>query len=280
MHSIAWMTVSPIQNAERGHHDDRQEWLTIAGQRCVKTDSMPELSSSTNSNSRRSPGNVGARRGILLVAERPAFRMRLHSLVQQIWPRWPVALADSLTGARRELSVQHVDLAIIDMDLSANSGVEMLRQIVCRDPLVVSVVFSNDDRHLTQALSAGAHGYLLKDQTDEVLVAQLKLTLAGVPPLAPVVAQKLLDHFAATAVAAAGCVPGSTELEETRSRRLSHRERAVLGLIAKGMQITEVADELDISANTVGGYLKNIYRKRKVTSRAQAALEARKLGLA
>jgi DNA-binding NarL/FixJ family response regulator len=60
---------------------------------------------------------------------------------------------------------------------------------------------------------------------------------------------------------------------------LSARENEVLALVAKGLQITDVARALEISANTVCSHLKNIYRKRKVGSRAEAALEAQRLGL-
>jgi len=61
--------------------------------------------------------------------------------------------------------------------------------------------------------------------------------------------------------------------------KLSTREAEVLGLVAKGLQIADVARALTISANTVCSHLKNIYRKRKVCSRAEAALEAQRLGL-
>jgi DNA-binding NarL/FixJ family response regulator len=61
--------------------------------------------------------------------------------------------------------------------------------------------------------------------------------------------------------------------------KLSAREGEVLGLVAKGLQIADVARALAISANTVCSHLKSIYRKRKVCSRAEAALEAQRLGL-
>jgi DNA-binding NarL/FixJ family response regulator len=61
--------------------------------------------------------------------------------------------------------------------------------------------------------------------------------------------------------------------------KLSVREAEVLGLVAKGLQIADVARALQISANTVCSHLKNIYRKRRVCSRAEAALEAQRLGL-
>ncbi len=61
--------------------------------------------------------------------------------------------------------------------------------------------------------------------------------------------------------------------------RLSAREEQVLALVAKGLQIADVARALEISSNTVCSHLKNIYRKRRVCSRAEAALEAQRLGL-
>ena len=61
--------------------------------------------------------------------------------------------------------------------------------------------------------------------------------------------------------------------------RLSRREAQVLGLLARGLQIAEVARILEISANTVCTHVKSIYRKRNLCSRAEAALEARRLGL-
>ena len=61
--------------------------------------------------------------------------------------------------------------------------------------------------------------------------------------------------------------------------KLSAREAEVLALVAKGLQIADVARALTISANTVCSHLKNIYRKRRVCSRAEAALEAQRLGL-
>lgn len=61
--------------------------------------------------------------------------------------------------------------------------------------------------------------------------------------------------------------------------QLSKREQEVLGLVAKGLQTAEVARVLEISAHTVCTHVKSIYRKRNLCSRAEAALEAQRLGL-
>lgn len=243
------------------------------------TQAKSTLRPPANSRDGRFSAQPHAGAGLLLVTECPHVRARFYSLLKHVWPTCPVALANTFAVVQRVLALRPIDVAIIDMDSSAASGLEVVRKIVHHNPLVVSIAISKDDTHFTQALTTGAFGYLLKDQADEVLLAQLCLTMAGVPPLAPMVTHKLLDQHVEAATAFPGPARGNLMLDETRSRRLSNRERAVLALIAKGMHITEVAEELAISEHTVGGYLKNIYRKRKVTSRAQAALEARKLGL-
>jgi DNA-binding NarL/FixJ family response regulator len=78
------------------------------------------------------------------------------------------------------------------------------------------------------------------------------------------------------------------EVEQSRGGRtmsaesvpsLSKREAQVLGLVARGLQTADVARLLQISANTVCTHVKSIYRKRNLCSRAEAALEAQRLGL-
>jgi DNA-binding NarL/FixJ family response regulator len=70
-----------------------------------------------------------------------------------------------------------------------------------------------------------------------------------------------------------------TAAQDDDLAKLSAREAEVLALVAKGLQIADVARALEISANTVCSHLKNIYRKRKVCSRAEAALAAQRLCL-
>ena len=60
---------------------------------------------------------------------------------------------------------------------------------------------------------------------------------------------------------------------------LSARERDVLGLLAQGVRIADIGIALGISRHTVGDHVKNIYRKLNISSRAEAALQARHLGL-
>ncbi|MDC8012697.1 response regulator [Tahibacter soli] len=159
-------------------------------------------------------------------------------------------------------------LALVDLGLPDGSGVRVIEELGRRGATVtiVATVF-DDDAHLFPALRAGAQGYVLKDQPPEALAAMLQGIAAGQPPLSPSIARRLLQHFRPPA-------------PEPDAPALTPRETEVLRLTAKGLTVQEVADLLGLSRHTAGGYLKDIYRKLSVSTRAEAALEAARRGLA
>lgn len=176
---------------------------------------------------------------------------------------------------------QTFDLALVDLSLGDGHGHEVIARLAQRQPqcaIVVSTIH-DDDEHLFQALQAGAQGYLLKDHPVDWLARQLQGFDQGQPPLSPSIARRLLRHFgqqprAAQAAGAASANPHDLAPD------LSAREREVLGLLAQGLRIADISELLAISRHTVGDHVKNIYRKLNVSSRAEAALTARGLGLA
>lgn len=160
-------------------------------------------------------------------------------------------------------------LALIDLGLPDGSGLQLIEALVRRGAgtlCIVATVF-DDDAHLFPALRAGAQGYVLKDQTPEALADMLNGIAAGQPPLSPSIARRLLRHFQ------------PLPQREPEMQPLTPRENDVLRLTAKGLTLVEVAEALGISRHTASGYLKDIYRKLSVSSRAEATLEAARLGL-
>ncbi len=133
---------------------------------------------------------------------------------------------------------------------------------------MVTPIF-DDDRHLFGALRAGAAGYVLKDQSRNDLVEMLAGIHAGRPPLSPSIARKLLSVFQDEGA------DGDTNAHTL----LTQRKREVLTLIAKGYTVARVAEMLGITRNTAAGYVKIIYRKLNISSRAEATLEATRQGL-
>jgi len=218
---------------------------------------------------------------LLVVEDVPQTQNWLGSILRQAFPLSTVIACSSMQDAQELIQGRFIDIALIDLDLPDGSGLDVIREVTRSNPLtrcVVTTIFDDDD-HVVPALTAGAMGYLLKDQPEAVLVDQMRLLAEGLPPLAPSVARRVVQYFAGAKAATAARRRGRIQTEDDLSR-LSAREKQVLGLVAKGLQVADVARALEISGNTVCTHVKNIYRKRKVCSRAEAALEARRLGLA
>jgi len=208
----------------------------------------------------------------LVLEDLPDVAAWLARLLEQRFPGIQVVRAGTLAEARRQLEAgMSPDLALVDLGLPDGSGVDLIRQLAQHHPgcaMVVTTLFG-DDAHLFPALRAGAQGYLLKDQPADRLGAALEGILRGEPPLSPAIAQRLLRAFSEA--------PRPAPPHELET--LTAREREVLVLVSKGCRLPELAERLQISRHTVSDHLKNIYRKLNINSRAEAALEAVRLGL-
>lgn len=185
-----------------------------------------------------------------------------------------IVTANNLREARawlneNEASVPDMNLALIDLGLPDGSGIDLIKEICDKFPHILVVVASiyDDDQHLFDAISAGAKGYLLKDQETDVMVHYLQRIQNGEPPLSPSIARKLLGHF---------------QVQKTKANEdvvLTNRETETLTLLARGLTINEAAKMLGLSPQTIASYVKVIYQKLNISSRAEATLKAVARGL-
>ena len=207
----------------------------------------------------------------LLLEDLPDVAAWLATLLRDRFPGVEVRHAGTLAEGLRLLDDGFVaDLALVDLGLPDGNGTSLIQVLAQRQPgctIVVTTLFG-DDAHVFPALRAGAHGYLLKDQPEEKLAAALDGILRGEAPLSPAIAQRLLRVFNA-----------APEPAHPDAEQLTAREREVLVLVSKGCRLPELAERLQISRHTVSDHLKHIYRKLKVNSRAEATLEAARMGL-
>lgn len=219
---------------------------------------------------------------VLVVEDQPETRDWLLELVREAMPQAELVtfggLVDALTWLRGldDRDRGRIGLALVDLGLPDGSGIELIRELAdtCADALpVVSTVY-DDDSYLFDAIAAGAQGYLLKDQDRELLLHRLYRIKDGEPPLSPSIARRMMNYFRRepTAVAAA-------PLPAVEEGMLTPRELEVLALLGRGSRVPEAARRLGLTEHTVSTYVKIIYRKLRISSRAEAALEASRRGL-
>ena len=233
----------------------------------------------------------------LIVDQLPESRATMARLLAKVQPSLPVCEAGTLAQVEDMMRSFDVELALIDFTLPDGSGLDALRMLHSAQPdsRAVMITLFEDDAHVFPALQAGAFGYVLKDRPEIEIVAQLRRIRDGEPPLSSSVALRMLKHFAAVIehepaqplppVAPAASVgvlpvapmrPGMVEEPEVA---LTDRETEVLQRVGKGYTLPEIAQQLGLSRHTVADYVKQIYRKLDISSRAEAALEAARRGL-
>jgi DNA-binding NarL/FixJ family response regulator len=205
---------------------------------------------------------------ILIVEDIAEVRRWLKDVVRTIYHDAHIMLADSVRSSRR-LAASPVDLALIDLGLPDGSGLDVLRMLKRENPAAIKIVTTvmGDDASIVAALSAGADGYLLKEYEQAVLTRHLEQLAHGIPAISPAIARRIMEHFRRTGPATA------------QKDNLTERETEVLRLIASGLRNAEVAVDMSIAESTVAGYIKIIYRKLGISSRAEAAWHASQLGL-
>lgn len=176
----------------------------------------------------------------------------------------------ALAGLRENV----VDVVVVDLQLPDISGAELTRQIAAmkRPPAIVVLTAHGERAVALEALQAGASGYLLKGNPDELPNA-VQVAAQGGSHIAPAIARYLLEE-----VRGLNETPNSVEEEESRPE-LTKRESEVLTLLAKGLTYEDAARVLGIGLGTIQSHVKSLYRKLEVSSKAEAAAEAVRRGL-
>ncbi len=174
-----------------------------------------------------------------------------------------VSEATSTENLLEIMRQQKFDLVISDISMPGRSGIDLLKQLHIDYPSLPVLILSMhpETQYAMRALKAGAAGYLTKDTASEELVKAVHQILNGRKYISPSLAELLAEN-----------VGGNTT--ETSHEILSDREFEVMKMIAAGKSISEIAEALSISINTVSTYRSRVLEKMKLQTNANLTLYA------
>jgi len=150
------------------------------------------------------------------------------------------------------------DVALIDISLENESGLELVKQLRSQFPQVALIILSMHDEGLyaERALRAGARGYVMKHETSKSVLASIRQVLAG----GVYVSEKIVKRMALR-------VASSREaLARSPVERLSDRELEIFRLLGQGRTTSQIASDLNLSLKTVQAYCARAKEKFGVTS--------------
>jgi DNA-binding NarL/FixJ family response regulator len=203
---------------------------------------------------------------VILVDDHPVYREGLAKLLRESGVD-VIAQAGNGPDAMSIVEDTAPDVVVMDLNMPGMSGVEVTRKLVERTPasrvLVVSVSAQEED--VTEAILAGASGYVLKDGPVEEVVAGIEAAANGESLISPRIATMLLRKMRLEEPAEPDAAPRTP---------LSERELQVLRLVAEGKGNQEIGEALYIGQSTVRNHISSILMKLQVENRVQAAVRA------
>ena len=200
---------------------------------------------------------------VLLVDDHAVVRTGFRLLLQAHPGTTVVGEADSGENAYKRFLELSPDVVVMDLAMPGMGGLEALRRMRAHRPdaRVLTLSAHDDPLHVQRALREGAGGFLSKRSAPEALLDAIRAVAAGERYLEPELARKL-DLSDADG-------SGRSPIE-----RLSEREFEVFVRLARGQSVQKIADDLKLSASTIGTHLYNVKQKLGVTNQSELTLLA------
>lgn len=193
---------------------------------------------------------------VYLVDDHPLVREGLAAFIQAQSDIHVCGTGDNINGVLNDLARLPVDVLILDLTLKNESGFDLLKQVLHRFPVIKSIVLTmhKSGQMLQQTQKSGARGFVLKEESTQVIIQAIRAVMAGgcfwsnrvdqafslLPPEDPVQSGDVTRHLAAD---------------------LSKREQEILYYLGQGKKSSEIGEILSVSARTVDAHRQNIKKK-------------------
>ena len=197
---------------------------------------------------------------ILIYEDNESLRKSIQTLLLWNDEVEVIAAMPDATSVVEDITVLKPDIIFMDIDMPGCNGVEAVGKIRSAGnevPVIMFTVFE-DEENIFNAICAGANGYLLKKNFDQIPAA-IKDLMDGGAPMSSSVAKKVLSF-----------VPQNKVVKSAEVETLSARERELLEYLVKGYSYKMVAIEMGIATETVRSHIKKIYKKLQVNSATAA----------
>jgi DNA-binding NarL/FixJ family response regulator len=211
----------------------------------------------------------------VLIAEDQQLVRRAFSTMLAIEPDIKiVALAADCAEAIQLARQWRPDVVLMDLQMPRVGGIGAMKRILEDVPgtrIIVLTTF-DDDEKVFEAISAGAHAYLLKDSNETEILETIRAVHSGQSRLSPKIAGKVMDEFRRQR-------PSGVRLPEDggpTDELLTEREERVLALVATAKSNREISETVFLAEGTVKNYVSKIMEKLHVESRTELAIKALK----
>ena len=195
---------------------------------------------------------------VLVADDHPVVRQGLRQLTSETPDIVVVDEVDNGDEVISKALATNCDVALLDISMPGKHWLDILSELKIQEPRLAVLVLSihAEEHYALRALKAGAAGYLTKESTSDELVAAIRKVASGRKYVSSSLAEKLVAELAA-------------DNERDLHDILTNREYQVMGMIALGKTVSEIARELLLSVKTISTYRSRILEKMHMKTNAE-----------
>jgi len=195
---------------------------------------------------------------ILIADDHPLLRAGIRKVVEKNFEVDTVDEVDTGQEVIDKVWHHHYDIVLLDITMPGRSGLEVLKQLRQERYEAPILIFSvhPEKQYAVRALKAGASGYLTKMRATDELVDAIRVVMRGERYITSSLAEVLAAYV-------------ESNFRESPHEILTDREFEVLGMIASGNRLTEIAQKLSLSEKTISAHRANILKKMNMNSTAE-----------
>jgi DNA-binding NarL/FixJ family response regulator len=217
---------------------------------------------------------VAQKKTILIIDDHPLFREGLKAIIGRNHRFEVVGEAGNWRDGLQKARELKPDLALVDMSLPDQSGIQLTREIKNALPktLIMMITMHSKVDYIVKAFQAGATGYVIKESTSETLLQGIDVVLKGEYFMDSSVSHKVVEKLLELP-------EKEVKITDASYDALTRREQEIMVLLAQGLSSKQIAEKLFISPKTVENHRTNILRKLNIQTTIDLVRYAAKLGI-